>query len=69
MFVASCDKDNLIKINKYAMKECHHQNVSLIFVCQDMFCNEKFRQLRSNSLYQVVFDKGDCRNLFSVFMN
>ena len=71
MFVASRHKDNLIKLNEYAIKDCHHQNISLIFICQDMmFCNEKFCHLRSNSLYQVVFDnKGDCRNLFSVFMN
>ena len=71
MFVASGDKENLNRLNEYAMKDCHHQNISLIFVCQDMmYCNEKFRQLRSNSLYQVIFNNiGDSRNLFSVFFN
>ena len=71
MFVALGDKDNLTKLNEYAMKDFHHQNISLIFVCQDMmYCSEKFRQLRSNSLYQVLFNNiGDSRNLFLFFFN
>ena len=71
MFVASGDKENLMKLNEYAMKDCHHQNISLVFISQDMmYGNEKFRQLRSNSLYQVLFNNiGDSRNLFSVFFN
>ena len=70
MFVASGDKENLKKLNEYVMKDCHHQNISLVFICQDMMNgNEKFRQLRSNSLYQVLFNNiGDSRNLFSVFL-
>ena len=68
--MASCDKENLMKLNEYAMKDCYHQNISLIFVCQDMFYNEKFQQLHSNSLYQVIFDNiSDSRNLFAVFFS
>ena len=68
MFVATDCKENL---NNYAMKDCHHQNIRVLFICQDiMYKNEKLRRIKSNSMYQLVFDnKGDRGNLHAIFHN
>lgn len=69
MFVAANNKDNLMHLNCFAIKDCYHQNISVIFVCQDtMYKSEKLRQVESNSLYEAAFDnKGYRRNLYSIF--
>ena len=69
LLVLDC-KENLEVLNNYAMKDCYCQNISVLFICQDMYENEKLRQIQNNSMYQVVFNnKGDRRNLHAVFHN
>ena len=49
-------EDNWNKLHNYVTKDCHHSNVSLIFVCQDlMYKAEKFRMISSNSNYVIIF--------------
>ena len=51
------------------MKDCHHRNCSLIFVCQDlMYKAEQLTMILSKSNYVVVFQNiGDEQNLYHVF--
>ena len=51
------------------MKDCHHCNCSLIFVCRNlMYKPEKLRMILSNSNYVMVFqNNGDERNLYHIF--
>ena len=62
-------KDNWNKLHNYVMKDCHHSNVSLIFVCQDlMYRVEKFQMISSNSNYVIIFQNvEDEWNLYHVF--
>ena len=36
MFVAMDCMENLEVLTIYAKKDCHHQNISMLFVCQDI---------------------------------
>ena len=69
MFAVCEDKEKLDKLHGYVIKDCHHYNCSLVFICQDlMYKAEKLRTILSNSNYVVVFQNiGDERNLYHVF--
>ena len=62
-------KDNWSKLHNYVMKDYHHSNCSLIFVCQDlMYGAENFQMILSNSNYVIIFQNvGDERSLYHVF--
>ena len=59
--VTTDSKENLSKLNNYAIKDCHHENMSITFICQDLvYRNEKLCQGKNNSIYKVLFDnEGD----------
>ena len=66
MFAVCEDED---KLHGYVMKDCHHCNCSLMFVCQDLtYKAEKLRMILSNINYMMVFQNiKDEQNLYNVF--
>ena len=36
MFIASDDRESFSRLNNFVMEDCHHMNISVIFVSQDL---------------------------------
>ena len=43
-------------LSELFVAKSHHQNFSIIFVCQDPFFHKKMKQARQNSQYQIIMN-------------
>ena len=71
MINATDNKDNTKRLDEMATRDCHHEDSSNIFTCQNSnYENTKLRTARTNSQYIIVFNNvGDNRNLKILFSN
>ena len=71
MINAVDNKENTKRIDELATRDCHHEDFSIIFTCQNInYGNTKLRTARANSQYIVVFNNvGDNRNLKTILYN
>ena len=71
MINATDNKDNTKKLDEIATRDCHHEDFSIIFTCQNLnYGNTKLRTARTNSQYIIVFNNvGDNRNLKTLLFN
>ena len=71
MTTAASSSQNIMNLDNIASRDSHHDNMSVIFVCQNlMYGNGKLRNIRVNSQYHVIFKNlSDFRNAQLVASN
>lgn len=71
MTVVASSKENTLRLDNFACRDAHHNNISVIFVCQNlMYGNGILRNSRVNSQYIVMFKNlADSRNMYTLMAN
>ena len=71
MVDTASNKASLEMLNQLVVRDSHHSNMSVIYVCQNLYYGEgKLRTVKQNSKYQIVFNNfADVRNLEMVCQN